>query len=206
MLNINIHSVFLRSSESKMAAMSVTCETTHVSPSSRELMLSQVGCLPHDQGQMLGVDLGLMEMPEAEYTQLQHLIQANVEEAHAGPTEGPDARAQPAAVMVKEATGSTTAMSPFTTTQAIDLSTSTDKYGVVMPGEKTPASSYGEVPGNVLAKMRDENSPREPPACSRTAPLRRPGSSARVCLEKRFNTTSADTDTLRNKDAAVLSK
>ncbi|KAG7228157.1 hypothetical protein INR49_013440, partial [Caranx melampygus] len=157
------------------------------------------------QGQILGVDPGLMEIPEAEYTHTQHFIQAHGE-AHAGPTDGPHARAPPATMIVEEVAGST-AMSPFMTTQAIDLSTSTEEHCVLMPGEKTPASSYGEVPGSVLARMTGENSPREPPACSRTSPLRRSRSSARVCLEKRFNTMSADTETPRNKDvqSAVLS-
>uniref|UniRef100_A0A3B4VLW8 BHLH domain-containing protein n=1 Tax=Seriola dumerili TaxID=41447 RepID=A0A3B4VLW8_SERDU len=180
-----------------MSAFSSACKTIPVSPSSREhtcdsvgLILSQGGCLSHDQGQMLGTELSLMEMTEVEYTHLQHLIQAQVE-AQAGSPDGPDARGHPATVTVKDATGSTV-ISPFTTTQAIDLSTSTDEHCLVMPGEKTPAS-YAEVPGFVMARIRGENSPSEPPASSRTSSLKRSRSAARVCLEKRFNTVSADT-------------
>ncbi|XP_023284441.1 transcription factor-like 5 protein [Seriola lalandi dorsalis] len=139
---------------------------------------------------MLGTELSLMEMTEVEYTHLQHLIQAQVE-AQAGSPDGPDARGHPATLTVKDATGSTV-ISPFTTTQAIDLSTSTDEHCLVMPGEKTPAS-YAEVPGFVMARIRGENSPSEPPASSRTSSLKRSRSAARVCLEKRFNTVSADT-------------
>ncbi|XP_071332870.1 transcription factor-like 5 protein isoform X2 [Trachinotus anak] len=192
-----------------MSAFSSACKTVHVSPSSREhtcdsvgLILSQGGCLSHDQGQMLGTELGLMEMTEVEYTHLQHLIQAHVE-AQTGPQDGTDVRGHPATVMVKDGSGSTV-ISPFTTSQAIDLSTSTDEHCVVMPGEKTPAS-YGEVPGFVLARIRGENNPSEPPAGSRTSTLKQSRSAARVCLEKRFNTVSADTPRQKDIHSAVLS-
>ncbi|XP_040920311.1 transcription factor-like 5 protein [Toxotes jaculatrix] len=193
-----------------MAAFSSACKTLHapLSPSSREhtcdssvgLVLSQGGW-SHDQGQTLGTELGLMEMTEVEYTHLQHLIQAHVE-AQAGPPDGSDARAQPATVM-EDTTGSPV-ISPLTTTQAIDLSTSTDEHSLVMPGEKTPAS-YGEVPGFVLARIRGEVSPTEPPANSSTSSQKRPRSAARVCLEKRFNTVSADTPRQLDIQSAVLS-
>ncbi|TMS16481.1 Transcription factor-like 5 protein [Larimichthys crocea] len=107
------------------------------SPSFREhtcdsvgVILSQGGCLTQDHGQMLGAELGL-EMSEVEYTHLHHLIQAHMEAqaAAAAPPDGPDARSYPATVTFKGATGSM-AMSPFTTTQAIDLSTSTDEHCV----------------------------------------------------------------------------
>ena len=152
---------------------------------------------------MMGTELGLMEMSEVEYTHLQHLFQAHME-AQAAPPDGSDARSHAAAVIVKDATGSTV-MSPVTTTQAIDLSTSTDEHSLVMPGEKTPAS-YGEVPGFVLARVRGEDSPTGPHAKSITPSQQRARSAARVCLEKRFNTMSADTPRQPDIQSAVLSK
>lgn len=157
----------------------------------------------HDQGQMLGTELGLMEMTEVEYTHLQHLIQEHME-AQSGPPDGPDARAHPSTVIANDASGST-AVSPFATSQAIDLSTSTDDHTLVMPGEQTPAS-YGEVPGFVLARIRSEDSPVELPANSSTTSQKRSRSAARVCLEKRFNTVSADSPRQRDIQSAVLSK
>ncbi|XP_044068462.1 transcription factor-like 5 protein isoform X2 [Siniperca chuatsi] len=197
-----------------MSSFSSACKTIHASSSpsfiehtcdSVGVILSQGGCLTHDQGQMLGMlgtELGLMEMSEVEYTHLQHLIQAHME-AQAAPPDGPDARSHPATLMGKDATGSTV-ISPFTTTQAIDLSTSTDEHCLVMPGEKTPAS-YGEVPGFVLARVRGEDSPTEPHDNSSTSSQKRSRSAARVCLEKRFNTMSADTPRQQDIQSAVLS-
>ncbi|XP_018556711.1 transcription factor-like 5 protein isoform X1 [Lates calcarifer] len=193
-----------------MSAFSSGCKTVHVpsSPSSREhtcdsgLILNKGGYLVHDQGQMLGTELGLMEMTEVEYTHLQHLIQEHME-AQSGPPDGPDARAHPSTVIANDASGST-AVSPFATSQAIDLSTSTDDHTLVMPGEQTPAS-YGEVPGFVLARIRSEDSPVELPANSSTTSQKRSRSAARVCLEKRFNTVSADSPRQRDIQSAVLS-
>lgn len=182
------------------------------SPSFREhtcdsvgVILSQGGCLTQDHGQMLGAELGL-EMSEVEYTHLHHLIQAHMEAqaAAAAPPDGPDARSYPATVTFKGATGSM-AMSPFTTTQAIDLSTSTDEHCVGTSGEKTPAS-YGEVPGFVLARVRGEDSPTDPRANSSTSSQKRCRSAARVCLEKRFSMLSADTPRQQDIQSAVLSK
>lgn len=195
-----------------MSSFSSVCKTIHASPppSFREhtcdsvgVILSHGGCLPHDPGQMLGPELGLMEMSEVEYTHLQHLIQAHME-AQAAPPDGPDARPHPATVMGKDPTGSTV-ISPLTATQAIDLSTSTDEHCLVMPGEKTPAS-YGEVPGFVLARVRGEDSPIVPRADSSTSSQKRSRSAARVCLEKRFNTMSADTPRQQDIQSALLSK
>lgn len=152
---------------------------------------------------MMGTELGLMEMSEVEYTQLQHLIQAHME-AQAVPPDGPDARSHPATVMVQEATGSTV-ISPLPTTQAIDMSTSANEHCMVMPGEKTPAS-YGEVPGFVLARVRDEDIPNVPLANCSTSSQKRSRSAARICLEKRFNTVSADTPRQQDIPCAVLNK
>lgn len=158
-----------------------TCDSAGV-------ILSQGGGLTHEQG----IELTLMEMSEVEYSHLQHLIQAQVE-TQAAPSHGPNASSHP------------TMISPFTTTQAIDLSTSTDEQCLVMPGEKTPAN-YGEVPGFVLAKFSGEDSPTEPRGKSSTSSDKRSRSAARVCLEKRFNSMSADTPRQQDIQSAVLSK
>ncbi|KAI3357554.1 hypothetical protein L3Q82_015971, partial [Scortum barcoo] len=194
-----------------MSSFSSSFKPLHASPppSFREhacdsvgVIFSQGGCFTHDPGQMLGTDLGLMEMSEVEYTHLQHLIQAHVEAQAASP-DGLDVRPHPAAVMDKDPTGSTV-ISPLASSQAIDLSTSTEEHCLVMPGEKTPVS-YGEVPGFVLARVRGEDSPAEPHADGSTSSQKRARSAARVCLEKRFNTMSADAPRQQDIQYAVLS-
>ncbi|XP_075955904.1 uncharacterized protein LOC142958356 [Anarhichas minor] len=189
-----------------MSSFPSACTTFHVSPSSREhtcdlggVILNHGGCVTIDHGQMLGPELGLVEMSEVEYTHLQHLIQAQME-VHVAPPELPAARSHPATVMVKDAT----VTSPIVTTQAIDLSTSMDEHHQVMPGEKTPAS-HGEVPGFVLARVRGEDSPTELRANSSTYSQTRSRSAARVCLEKRFNALSANTTKQQDIQSAVLS-
>ncbi|XP_073327055.1 uncharacterized protein [Pagrus major] len=185
-----------------MSSWSSAGKTTYVSPS-HEVILSQGGCLTHNREQTLGNELGVMEMSEVEYAHLQHLFQAHME-AQAAPPDGPDSSSPPATVMVKDGTGSTV-ISPFTTsTQAIDLSTSTDEHCLVLPVEKTPAS-YGEVPGFVLARVRGEDSSTEPHAKSRASSQNRSRSAARVCLEKRFNTMSAESLRQHDIQSALLS-
>ncbi|XP_034551322.1 transcription factor-like 5 protein isoform X2 [Notolabrus celidotus] len=120
-------------------------------------------------------------------------------ETQAAPPDGPDARSPPAAVTVQDTTGSTV-ISPFS--QAMDLSTSTDEHGLVMPGEKTPIS-FGEVPGFVLAKVREEDISTDPLSNSSTSSQKR--SAARVCLETRFNTVSADTPRQQDVQSTVFS-
>ncbi|XP_047424774.1 transcription factor-like 5 protein [Mugil cephalus] len=165
------------------------------------LILSQGRCLTLDQGQTLDPELGLMESTEVEYAHLQHFLQAHME-TQAGPPDWPDARPHPpAAEMAKDALVSTVT-SPSTTTQAIDLSTSSDDHCLVVAGEKTPPS-YGEIPGFVLSRIRYEESPAEPPAKASTSP-KRSRSAARVCLEKRFNTMSADASRQQDIQSAVL--
>nr|XP_020466368.1 transcription factor-like 5 protein [Monopterus albus] len=190
-----------------MSSFYSACKTFRVSssPSSREytcdtvgLILSQGGCLMHEQGQMLGSEHDLLEMTELECSHIQHLIQGHTE-AQGGT---PDARSHPDWVLSKHATGSAVT-SPFIAAQAIDLSTSIDEHCQVMPGEKTPAT-YGEVPGFVLARIRDEDSPNDPPADSSTFSQKRSRSAARVCLEKRFNTMSADMPRQQDMHSAVL--
>jgi len=146
---------------------------------------------------MLCSELGLMEMTDVECSHLQHLIQAHME-VQAGPPDGPDARPHPPAVTVKDVTG-------LTSTQAIDLSTSGDDYCLVVSGEKTPVA-YGDVPGFVLARIRDEESSAEPAAKIRTSSQKQSRSAARVCLEKRFDSLCADTTRPQDIHSAVLSK
>ncbi|XP_017264929.1 transcription factor-like 5 protein [Kryptolebias marmoratus] len=181
----------------------------HASPPSRghnsDLVghiLSQGLCVAQDQEQMLDSELSLTEMTEAEYSHLHHFIQAQME-AQAGPSDGTDARPHPAPAMAKDATGST-GISPNASTQAIDLSLSSDDHCLVMQGEKTPVT-YGEVPGFVLAKIRAEESPVVPPATGRTTSQKQSKPAARVCLEKRFNSSCADTARQQDIPSAVLS-
>ncbi|XP_030279114.1 transcription factor-like 5 protein isoform X2 [Sparus aurata] len=186
-----------------MSSWSSAGKAIYLSPS-HGVILSQGGCLTHNRDQTLGNELGLMEMSEFEYTHLQHLFQAHVE-AHAAPPDGPDPSSPPATVMVKDANGSTV-ISPFTTTtQAIDLSTSTEEHCLVLPAEKTPAS-YGEVPGFVLARVRDEDSLTELHTKSSISSQNRSRSAARVCLEKRFNTVSTESPRQQDIQSAALSK
>lgn len=195
-----------------MSSFSSACKTIHVSPShsfrehscdSVGVILGQGGSLTHDQWQLLGTELSLMEMSEIEHSHFQHLIQTQME-AQGVPAHGADARSPLAAVMVKDAT-EPTVMSPITTAEAIDLSTSTDENCLVMPVEKTPAA-YGEVPGFVLARVRGEDSPTEPRANRSTSSQKRCRSAARVCLETRFNTVAADSPRQQDIQSAVLSK
>ncbi|XP_029994668.1 uncharacterized protein LOC115422452 [Sphaeramia orbicularis] len=194
-----------------MSAFSTSCKTVHMSPSpsstehtceSVGLILSQGGFLTHDQGQVLGTELGLMEMTEVEYTHLQHFIQADMD-MQAAASDGPDGRSYSDTVITKDAPGSAV-VSLFSTAEAIDLSTSTDEHNLVMPGERTPSSS-GKVPSFVLAKIRDDDSQNEPPANINMSSPKRTCSAARVCLEKRFNSICADTPKQQDVQAAVLS-
>ncbi|KAM9342431.1 uncharacterized protein KZ484_015155 [Pholidichthys leucotaenia] len=185
---------------------SSACKSVHVASSSGEPACDSVRfseSLTHDQGQISGSELGLMEMTEVEYSHLQHIIQTHME-AQAEPPDDPDASFQSSTEVVKQGTGSTV-VSPLTSVQAIDLSSSTSEdHGMVMPVEKTP-TSYGEVPGFVLARIRSEESLTERPAAGRTSTQSRSRSAARVCLEKRFDTLSADMSGHQDIQSALLS-
>ncbi|XP_072224084.1 uncharacterized protein [Leuresthes tenuis] len=176
-----------------MSSLSSAYKTIYGSSSSNGHSSDSVG---QDQGQMLCSELGLMEMTDVECSHLQHLIQAHME-VQSGPPDGPDARPHPPAVTVKDITG-------LTSTQAIDLSTSGDDYCLVVSGEKTPVA-YGDVPGFVLARIRDEESSTEPAAKIRTSSQKQSRSAARVCLEKRFDSLCADTTRPQDIHSAVLS-
>ncbi|CAJ1084844.1 transcription factor-like 5 protein isoform X1 [Xyrichtys novacula] len=168
-----------------------------MSPSQREhtsVSVSHGGCLTHDQGQMLGPELGLEEISEVEYTHFERLIQSQME-TQAAPSDGPDGRSP------LTTTGSAV-ISPFI--QAMDLSTATDEHNQVMPGEKTP-TSFGEVPGFVLTRVRGGDISTEPLPNSSAPSQKRSKSAARVCLETRFNTVSADTQRQQDIQSALLS-
>lgn len=141
-----------------------------------------------------------MEMSEVEYSHLQHLVQPPVE-AQVVSSGVSDTRS---ALLDKDALGNTM-ISSITARQAIDLSASTDEQYEGMPGERTPAS-YGDVPGFVLARVSREDSLTSPHAKSSASSQGRPRSAARVCLEKRFNTISADNTRQQDIHSAVLSK
>ncbi|KAM6924839.1 uncharacterized protein FYW49_005059 [Xenentodon cancila] len=151
------------------------------------LILNQVGYTAQQQVQMLGSELGLMEMTEVDYSHFQQFVQAHME-TQAEPESRPH---------------SATVISPLTSTQAIDLSTTCDEHHEVMSGEHTPVS-YGEVPTFVLARINSEESQCEAPAKDGKPSEKHYRSTTRVCLEKRFNSMCADT---RQQDihSAVLS-
>ncbi|XP_035014752.1 uncharacterized protein LOC118110794 [Hippoglossus stenolepis] len=160
------------------------------------------------QGQMLEAELDLMEFTDGQYSHLQRVIPANME-AGTGPDVSlmsrcwPDVRDHPAAVMVTDVTGPTVT-SPLATTQAIDLSVAPEDHSLVKPGEKTP-SSFVEVPGFVLAGLRGEKSPTKVPVNSRaSSQVTGQRFSARVCLEKRFNTMSVDFQRQRDVQSAAV--
>lgn len=133
---------------------------------------------------MSAKELPLMEL-EVEYSHFQHFMQTCID-----PQAAPSASSHLAAVMVADV-GSSVA-SPFTASEAIDLSTTADDQCPMMPGEKTPAP-YGEVPGFLLDMASGEDGPAGSRAKTSTYSHSQSGSAARVCLEKRFNIMSADT-------------
>ncbi|XP_029912586.1 transcription factor-like 5 protein [Myripristis murdjan] len=192
-----------------MSAFSTACKGISVSPSSREyscdslgVMVGQSGCMALDQGQILSTELSLAEMTEIEYTHLQHVVQTHME-AQAADPDGSDARFH----ISEDASGSiVVSLSP--TTQAIDLSTSTEEQSLMsgLPGEKTP-TTFGEVPASVLARAQSEVgvTQAEPPANSSNSSSSRPYSTARVCLEKRFNCMPGDIPRPQDAQSAVLS-
>lgn len=150
---------------------------------------------------MLDSEFALTEMME--YSHLNHFLQPHIE-VQAGPFDGTDARPHPAAVMVKDVAGYRE-ISPNASTQAIDLSLPCEDHCLVMQGEKTPVT-YGEVPSFVLAKIRAEESPTVLTTKGSTASQKASKPAARVCLEKRFNSTCADPARPQNGHSAVFSK
>lgn len=222
-----------------MATFSAACKTIHVSPLPKQNNSDSVGviqnlCMTSDQGQILGPELNLMEMTEVEYTHLQHIIQIHMEAQAADPDES-DARSSAVFALGNLATQPGTTkddaesmmVSPSSTTQAIDLSTSTDEQPAISDsshqetlsvqemkmvlagdavgvlGERTP-TTCGEVPGPVLAKVHVTRV--EAPVKSSTSFLTQPHPPARVCLEKRFNCTPGDIPRQQDVQTAGFSK
>ncbi|KAM9506133.1 transcription factor-like 5 protein [Salvelinus alpinus] len=175
----------------KTINVSPACKTIHVSPAlgqynpdSVEVIMSQNGCVPNDQSQILGTELNLMEMTEVEYTHLQHIIQSHMEAQAAGPEGSGDARFNTTVFTVENSAPQPTnceaeypAKSPPNTPPDA-MSTSTDeqqyilgslnqggqvdikeiKMVLVSDGNVIPGertpTTCGEVPGSVLAKVR----------------------------------------------------
>lgn len=188
--------LFLQFLQGKMCSLSPASNTIHASSLSKghnsdldEPFLNQGPCVTQDQDQMLDSEFGLTEMTEAEYSHFNHFIQAHIEVQ---------------AEACKDVTDSIE-ISSNASTQAIDLSLSSEDHCLVMQGEKTPVT-YGEVPGFVLARIRDEESPTVQPTKGSTTSQKKAKSAARVCLEKRFNSTCADTARQQDIHSAVLSK
>ncbi|XP_075898189.1 uncharacterized protein LOC142898833 isoform X2 [Nelusetta ayraudi] len=77
-----------------------------------------------------------LEMSDAEISHLKRLIQVDTE-THAEYCHGPNASHRPAAVMLRDASGSIT-ISTLMSTQAVDLSASTDDQSL-MPGFRSAA-------------------------------------------------------------------
>ncbi|XP_060930138.1 uncharacterized protein LOC133004681 [Limanda limanda] len=156
---------------------------------------------------MLEAELDLMEFSDGQDSHLQHITNM---EAGTGPDGGlisrcwSDVRDHPAAGMDTEVSGPPVT-SPLATTQPIDLSIAPEDHSLVIPGHKTPAY-FAEVPGFVWAGLGGERSPTKVPVNSR-ASSQVPGQrfSARVCLEKRFNTMSADLQRQREVQSAAVS-
>lgn len=107
----------------------------------------------------------------------QHLVQTSA----AG--FAPDVTPHPVTLTLTDAAGSP---SVFPFTEVIDLSTSANEQ---CPGEKTPGP-YGEVPGFLLDIARGCSTVPCPKTSAHSHS--RAGSTARVCLEKRFKILSAD--------------
>lgn len=175
----------------KTINVSPACKTIHVSPAlgqynpdSVEVIMSQNGCVPNDQSQILGTELNLMEMTEVEYTHLQHIIQSHMEAQAAGPEGSEDARFNTTVFTVENSAPQPTnceaeypAKSPPNTPPDA-MSTSTDeqryilgglnqdgqvdikeiKMALVSDGNVIPGertpTTCGEVPISVLAKVR----------------------------------------------------
>lgn len=179
-----------------MSAFSTAFKNSHTSFSPKDHSYDSVGAIlnqsdfmPHDQGQILGSELSLMT---GKYSHLQHFFS----NTH---------RCKPIhQCCYLPGVKDTTIMSPLSFTQAIDLSISSDGHDVILSEEKTPPS-YGEVPGFVMARIRGKDSLAEPPANVSMSSQTRAPSTVRVCLEKKFNSTSG---TPRQQDiqSSALSK
>lgn len=109
----------------------------------------------------------------------------------------PDVTPHPVTLTLTDAAGSP-AVFPFT--EVIDLSTSASEQ---CPGEKTPGT-YGEVPGFLLDIARGCSTGPCPKTSGHSH--NRAGSTARVCLEKRFKILSADPSNYQEIRCGAASK
>ncbi|CAN9515369.1 unnamed protein product [Ophioblennius macclurei] len=135
--------------------------------------------LPPDQMMMMST----VEIMEEDYPNLQQVIQTHPEPHALGSHDG-------------------SLFSPLASAQAIDLSiTSEEDHCQVVCG-KTPVS-HGVVPNSVLARVLSEEKPSTSPGSPSKS--RKSISSAKVCLEKRFNTLSVDNTKQIEIPSAVFS-
>ncbi|KAF7210198.1 uncharacterized protein [Nothobranchius furzeri] len=174
-----------------MSFPSSAFKNTHPSPPPKEnttsnLVLSRASC--QDQGQTLDSELGLMEMLNDENVHLMQIFSQGQMESQMGPQDGPDTQPPLTTMMDNDTTGVSTNL----LFQVLDLSTSSNDHNLVMQGEKTPLM-HGEVPDCVLARVKEDESPVAPSATGRRFLLNSSKPKARVCLEKRFSSVSADT-------------
>ncbi|XP_038127328.1 uncharacterized protein LOC119774085 [Cyprinodon tularosa] len=188
-----------------MSSMHPVYETPNASSTSSDhtpdflgLIWSPGAC---GRSQTTGLEFDLTRMSDVEFSNPQNFIQAQLEP---GLSVSPNASPLPAAVPVQNAECST-GLSPNTFSEAIDLSTSTlnNDHSLMISGEKTPLH-YGEVPSFVLARIRSEESPLKSTVKEEVFSKNR-SISARVCLEKRFNSMCADTTVQQESHPAVLS-
>ncbi|XP_068609710.1 transcription factor-like 5 protein [Brachionichthys hirsutus] len=156
---------------------------------------SQSGCLIYNHGQMSSSEFSVTGISEVEYTHLQQLVPVHVE-AYSGSPEEPGDKSHPAFETIKDA------ISLLAATEAADLSSLAHEHSVATAGERTPPS-HGEVPGYVLARVNNADSPRGSQTSSHAASLMQARSSVRVCLEKRFNSMPDETPTRQDVQSVV---
>lgn len=141
-----------------------------------------------------------LKMSEVEISHLQQLINVD-RQTYAEECFGPNVAYQPVREIVEDTLGSIT-ISPLASSEAVDLSASTDGQSLML-GERTPAC-YGEVPAVVMAKVVCEDSPTTPYAKSRSYP--HIGFRSKVCLDKRFCTMSPQTSGQPDAPSSCQSK
>ncbi|XP_028308354.1 transcription factor-like 5 protein [Gouania willdenowi] len=142
---------------------------------------------------------GLMEMTDGHGFEVWAKI-----ETHSGFPEGPDTRS-PSFRELDQNAIEEKLVSPYTApSHPIDLTTASDHHYVESFGQKTPLS-HGDVPGYVLARMRDEECP---PALHPPPQLmeKHTASAVKVCLERRFNAMAPEPVKLLDLHSAVINK
>nr|XP_057908150.1 uncharacterized protein LOC131104692 [Doryrhamphus excisus]XP_057908151.1 uncharacterized protein LOC131104692 [Doryrhamphus excisus] len=142
------------------------------------------------------IQLECVEMTENEhdrtvegYIQLQNIVQDHTGVQY----EHPNVRAHPAAEVEKYPTAS------------FVINVDDHHHQTMLPGEQTPGT-YGEVPDYVLAKLQMENTNVHESSASCKYSLRPRRSSARVCLEKKFNALLSGTTVSSNSSVTLDQK